>query len=204
MPGRTKTIPSTSDWRADVGRVLISRRRLERRVRELAARLEGDYAGRDLVLVPLLTGTLPFVADLMRHLDLPLRVDCLGISSYRERTRPGRLEVTKELRQDILGCDVLVVDDILDTGRTLHHVVTKLRAERPRTLRTCVLLAKRGRREIDVRADYVGFHIPDVYVIGYGLDHAERFRNLPYVAVLRTTHCAAQMHRRRRNRVNSR
>jgi len=168
-----------------VGRVLISRRRLERRVRELAARLERDYAGGDLVLVPLLTGTLPFVADLMRHLDLPLRVDCLGISSYRERTRPGRLEVTKELRQEILGCDVLVVDDILDTGRTLHHVVTRLRAERPRTLRTCVLLEKRGRRAIDVRADYVGFRIPDVYVIGYGLDHAERFRNLPYVAVLR-------------------
>jgi hypoxanthine phosphoribosyltransferase len=121
---------------------------------------------------------------LIRHLSLPLRLDFIGVSSYGLGTESGDLVFTKELRLDVRGRDVLLVDDILDTGRTLRNVLARLQPLKPRRIKTCVLLDKTARRVEDVRADYVGFEIPDVFVVGYGLDHAERYRNLPFVGVL--------------------
>jgi hypoxanthine phosphoribosyltransferase len=125
-----------------------------------------------------------FLADLIRHLELPLRLDFIGVSSYGTGTQPGELVFTKELRLDVAGRDVLLVDDILDTGKTMTHVLAKLCVLRPRRIRTCVLLDKPARRVEDIKADYIGFEIPDVFVVGYGLDYAERYRNLPFVGVL--------------------
>jgi hypoxanthine phosphoribosyltransferase len=172
-------------WRADLEQVLIPAPQLRRRVGEIARALTRDYAGGDLLLVPLLTGTIIFLADLLRCLNLPLRVDFLGVSSYRDGTVSRELILTKELRLEARDRHVLLVDDILDTGRTLAWVTAKLRTLRPRSLRTCVLLDKPARRVEPVQADYVGFTIPDVFVVGYGLDFAERYRNLPFVGVLR-------------------
>jgi hypoxanthine phosphoribosyltransferase len=126
-----------------------------------------------------------FLADLMRHLTLPLHLDFIGCSSYRIGTESGDLVFTKELRLDVCGRDVLLVDDILDTGRTLQRVVDKLNQLKPRRIKTCVLLEKAARRAEEIQADYVGFKIPDLFVVGYGLDYAERYRNLPFVGVLR-------------------
>ena len=172
-------------WRGELQAVLISEAQLQRRVRQLTMRIQRDFAGRDLVVVSLLTGTVMFLADLIRHLSLPLRLDFIGVSSYRDGTESRELIFTKELRLDVRGRDVLLVDDILDTGRTLRHVLARLRALKPRRIKTCVLLEKQARRREPVRADYVGFQIPDLFVVGYGLDFAERYRNLPFVGVLK-------------------
>jgi hypoxanthine phosphoribosyltransferase len=171
--------------RAEVASVLFTGPQLARRVRTLAGRIERDFAGRDLVIVSLLNGTVMFLADLVRHLNLPLRLDFMGVSSYRNGTESRELVFTKELRLDVRGRDVLLVDDILDTGKTLRHVTAKLRELGPRELKICVLLDKPARRVEDMRADYVGFEIPDLFVVGYGLDYAERYRNLPFVGVLK-------------------
>ena len=170
--------------RGEVRGVLITRVQIARRVRELAREVERDFQGRDFVVVSLLNGTVMFLADLIRHLNLPLRLDFMGVSSYREGTSAREIFYTKELRLDVRGRDVLLVDDILDTGQTLASVLAKLRALKPRRIKTCVLLDKPSRRVEDVRADYAGFEIPDLFVIGYGLDYAERYRNLPFVGVL--------------------
>ena len=164
---------------------MIEAEEIDRRVQRLAAQIETDYRGRDLVLVALLNGTVMFLADLIRHLKLPLRLDFIGVSSYGAGTRSGELVFTKELRIDVKGRDVLLVDDILDTGKTLKRVSATVRALKPRSLKTCVLLNKEARRTENVTADYVGFEIPDEFVVGYGLDFAERFRNLPFVGVLK-------------------
>jgi hypoxanthine phosphoribosyltransferase len=177
--------PVPRRWRGEIERILITRPQLDRRVRRLARELERDFQGRDLILVPLLTGTVMFLADLIRLLSLPLRLDFLGVSSYGDGTESGKLVFTKELRMEVRGRDVLLVDDILDTGRTLQRVGERLRALKPRTLKTCVLLDKKARRVEPIEADYVGFEIPDVFVVGYGLDYAERYRNLPFVGVLK-------------------
>jgi hypoxanthine phosphoribosyltransferase len=167
-----------------VERVLIRPEQIQKRVRQLARAIARDFKGKDFVIVALLNGTIMFLADLIRHLELPLRLDFIGVSSYGAGTRPGELVFTKELRLDVRGRDVLLIDDILDTGRTLNRVTTKLRALKPKSLRTCVFLNKQARRTEPVRADYIGFEIPDFFVIGYGLDFAERYRNLPFVGVL--------------------
>jgi len=164
--------------------VLIRPQEIQKRVRELARAIARDFQGRDFVIVALLNGTVMFLADLIRHLELPLRLDFIGVSSYGRGTRSGKLIFTKELRLDVRGRDVLLIDDILDTGRTLRRVGKKLRALRPKSLKTCVFLNKEARRTEAVRADYVGFEIPDFFVVGYGLDFAERYRNLPFVGVL--------------------
>lgn len=165
--------------------MLISSEDLSSRVRQLARQIQGDFQGRDLVIVALLNGTVMFLADLIRHLTLPLRLDFIGVSSYGAGTESGDLVFTKELRLNVRGRDVLLVDDILDTGKTLTRVRAKLRALKPRRLKTCVLLNKASRRVGKIDADYVGFEVPDFFVVGYGLDFAERYRNLPFVAVLR-------------------
>ena len=164
--------------------MLISETRLARRVGVLARQIEKDFAGRDLVIVAILSGTVMFLADLLRRLNLPLRLDFIGVSSYRAGTESGELVFTKELRLEVRGRDVLLVDDILDTGRTLTRVTAKLRALEPRQIKICVLLDKKARRVEPIAADYTGFVIPDEFVVGYGLDYAERYRNLPFIALL--------------------
>jgi hypoxanthine phosphoribosyltransferase len=172
-------------WRAEVGRVLITEEQLARRVRMLSRRIEKDFKNREMVIVSLLNGTVMFLADLIRHISLPLRLDFMGVSSYGAGTESGELVFTKELRLDVRGRDVLLVDDILDTGRTMKRVLSKIRKLKPRRIRTCVLLNKAARRVEAVEADYVGFDIPDDFVVGYGLDFAERYRNLPFIGVLK-------------------
>lgn len=182
---RGASAPLPRRWRGEVARVLIGPEQLARRVRAVARAIQTDFQGEELVIVALLNGTVLFLADLVRHLTLPLRLDFIGVSSYGSGTESGELVFTKELRLGVRDRQVLVVDDILDTGRTLSRVVKKLRALKPRSLRVCVLLDKPSRRVEPVAADYIGFTIPDVFVVGYGLDFAERYRNLPFVGVLR-------------------
>jgi hypoxanthine phosphoribosyltransferase len=170
--------------RSEVERILITEEQLARRIKILAREIEKDFRGREMVVVSLLSGTVMFLADLIRHLNLPLRLDFIGVSSYGAGTESGELVFTKELRLDVRNRDVLLVDDILDTGKTLSRVLPKLRVLKPRRIKTCVLLNKAARRVGKIRADYVGFDIPDYFVIGYGLDFAERYRNLPFVGVL--------------------
>ena len=171
-------------WRKEVEQVLITEEQIARRIRSMAKDIERDYMGREMVVISLLNGTVMFLADLIRNLSLPLRLDFMGVSSYGAGTESGELVFTKELRLGVRGRDVLLVDDILDTGKTLNRVLAKLRALKPRRIRTCVLLNKAARRVEDVEAYYVGFEIPDFFVVGYGLDFAERYRNLPFVGVL--------------------
>ncbi|MCF7762626.1 MAG: hypoxanthine phosphoribosyltransferase [Verrucomicrobia bacterium] len=171
-------------WRAEIARVLISEARIKRRIRDLALEITRDHSENELVIAALLNGTVLFLADLIRCLNLPLRLDFVGISSYGNNTRPGELIITKELRLDVEGRDLLILDDILDTGRTLQCVHQRLRKLNPARIRTCVLLEKTARREVAFQADYVGFQVPDLFVVGYGLDYAERYRNLPFVGVL--------------------
>ncbi|MCX6883474.1 MAG: hypoxanthine phosphoribosyltransferase [Verrucomicrobiota bacterium] len=165
--------------------MLITQDQLARRIRTLSREIEKDFTGRETVVISLLNGTVMFLADLIRHLSLPLRLDFMGVSSYGAGTESGELVYTKELRLDVRGRDVLLVDDILDTGRTLSRVIPKLRKLKPRRIKTCVLLNKQARRVEKIQADYVGFEIPDFFVVGYGLDYAERYRNLPFVGVLK-------------------
>ncbi len=181
---KLKTAAVPVRWREEVERMLITEEQIARRVKSLAREIEQDYVGRELVVVSLLNGTVMFLADLVRHLSLPLRLDFIGVSSYGAGTESGELVYTKELRLDVKGREVLLVDDILDTGKTLSHVTKKLRLLKPKRIRTCVLLDKKARRVEKVEADYVGFEIPDSFVVGYGLDFAEKYRNLPFVGVL--------------------
>ncbi len=176
--------PVPAHWRRELQKVLISERQIARRIEALSKQIEREFSGRELVIVAVLNGTVLFLADLIRCLSLPMRLDFVGISSYQLGTESGELVFTKELRLDVRGRDVLLVDDILDTGRTLHRVLGKIRQLKPRRVRTCVLLEKAARRVEKVRADYVGFSIPDLFVVGYGLDFAERYRNLPFIGVL--------------------
>lgn len=184
-PVSRRAAPVPANWRADVASVLITKAEIARRVQSLAQEIHLDFADREMVVVSLLNGTVMFLADLIRHLSLPLRLDFIGVSSYGAGTESGELVITKELRLDVRGRDVLLVDDILDTGRTIKRVHAKLQQLKPRRIKTCVLLDKPARRIEKVRADYVGFTIPDLFVVGYGLDYAERYRNLPFVGVLR-------------------
>jgi hypoxanthine phosphoribosyltransferase len=183
LPTRT-TARVPARWRAEVERILITDGQIERRLRTMSREIQRDFAGREMVVVSLLNGTVMFLADLIRHLSLPLRLDFIGVSSYGIGTESGDLIFTKELRLDVRGRDVLLVDDILDTGKTMCRVLARMRVLKPRRIRTCVLLNKAARRIEKVKADYVGFEIPDFFVVGYGLDFAERYRNLPFVGVL--------------------
>jgi hypoxanthine phosphoribosyltransferase len=176
--------PVPHRWRHEVQKILFTEEQIARRVKSLAREIERDFRGRELVVVALLNGTVLFLADLIRHLNLPVRLDFIGVSSYGAGTESGDLVYTKELRVDVRDRDILLVDDILDTGKTLSRVVPKLLALQPRRIRTCVLLDKPARRHHDLTADYVGFKIADFFVIGYGLDFAERCRNLPFIGVL--------------------
>lgn len=165
--------------------MLITPQRLARRIRQLSRAIERDFAGKDMAVVSVLNGTVFFLPDLIRHVSLPLRLDFIGVSSYGAGTQSGNLVMTKDLRLDIHGRDVLLVDDILDTGRTLSRIFDHLRKSGARQIKTCVLLDKPERRLVQMKADYIGFVIPDAFVVGYGLDYAERYRNLPFIGILK-------------------
>jgi hypoxanthine phosphoribosyltransferase len=168
-----------------VGEILIEEDALRNRIRELGEEISADYAGRDLLLIGVLKGAVFFMADLMRRLTVACEVDFMAISSYGASTdSSGVVRILKDLDINIEGRDVLVVEDIIDSGLTLSYLIRNLEARDPASLEVCALLTKPERREIDVPVRYVGFEIPNRFVIGYGLDFAERYRNLPYVAVL--------------------
>jgi len=181
---RKNAVKLPAYWRRELDRILISEAQIEFRIAKMASEIERHYKDRELVIVALLNGTVMFLADLIRNLRLPLRLDFIGVSSYGSGTHSRRLVFTKELKLDVRGRDVLLVDDILDTGRTLHRVSEKVRKLAPASLNVCVFLEKKARRLKAVDAKYVGFQIPDHFVVGYGLDYAERYRNLPFVGVL--------------------
>ncbi len=168
---------------------LISAKSIAARVEALAAEIKSDFAGcEQLVVVGLLRGSFVFIADLVRELDMNVEVDFLETSSYGNSTESSReVRILKDLRGEIEGCDVLVVEDIVDTGHTLSHVLHLLRSRKPRKLRTIALLDKPSRRETDIKADWTGFEIPDEFVVGYGIDYAQRNRNLPCIGKVRFT-----------------
>jgi hypoxanthine phosphoribosyltransferase len=176
---------SQTEVEAGVGKVLIEEDRLQERIRELGRELSQDYAGRELLLVGVLKGAVFFMADLMRNLSVPCEIDFMAISSYGAATdSSGVVRILKDLDINIEGRHVLVVEDIIDSGLTLSYLLRNLESREPASLEICALLTKPDRREIDVPVRYVGFEIPHEFVIGYGLDFAERYRNLPYVGVL--------------------
>jgi hypoxanthine phosphoribosyltransferase len=175
--------PPRSD--AEIGETLVSSEELERRVAELGAQISRDYEGRDLVLIGVLKGAVVFLADLMRHLTVPCEVDFMAVSSYGSQTdSSGVVRILKDLDASIAGRDVLIVEDIIDSGLTLQYLLRNLRARDPRSLEVCALLTKPERRRVDLPTRYVGFEIPNKFVVGYGLDYAQRYRNLRRVAVL--------------------
>jgi len=176
---------SQTELERAVGEILIDEETLAARVAELGADVSADYQGRDLLLIGVLKGAVFFMADLMRHLTVPCEVDFMAISSYGDSTdSSGIVRILKDLDINIEGRHVLVVEDIIDSGLTLSYLMRNLESREPATLEVCALLTKPARREIDVPVRYVGFEIPNKFVVGYGLDFAERYRNLPYVAVL--------------------
>jgi len=176
---------SQTELEQAVGEVLIDQETLAARVAELGAEVSADYEGRDLLLIGVLKGAVFFMADLMRHLTVPCEVDFMAISSYGDATdSSGIVRILKDLDINIEGRHVLVVEDIIDSGLTLSYLIRNLESREPATLEVCALLTKPSRREIDVPVRYVGFEIPNKFVVGYGLDFAERYRNLPYVGVL--------------------
>ncbi len=170
----------------DVGEVLITSKDIKGKTAELAHRIMADYQGKDLLLVCILKGGLMFLADLMRQIDLPLEIDFMAVSSYGDSTESsGVVRILMDLETNIQGRNVLIVEDIIDTGRTLNYIIQNLRTRHPASLKICTLLNKTARRVLDIPVDYVGFEIPDKFVIGYGLDYGEIYRNLPFVGVLK-------------------
>lgn len=166
-------------------RVLIAAEDLAARVRELGAAITREYAGRDLVVIPVLKGSFVFAADLVRAIDLPLRVDFLAVSSYGAGTESsGVVQIRADLSSPIEGAHVLLVEDIVDTGLTIRYLIENLETRHPASLRVCSLLVKPSRHRVPVQVDHAGFTIPDAFVVGYGLDHDERHRNLPYLGVI--------------------
>jgi hypoxanthine phosphoribosyltransferase len=168
-----------------IGETLVTEEELGRRVSELGAEISADYEGRDLLMIGVLKGAVPFLADLMRELTIECEVDFMAVSSYGSATdSSGVVRILKDLEASIDGRHVLLVEDIIDSGLTLHYLLKNLRARNPASLEVCALLTKPERRRVDLPIRYVGFEIPNRFAIGYGLDHAQRYRNLRYVAVL--------------------
>jgi hypoxanthine phosphoribosyltransferase len=170
---------------ARIGEVLISSDDLERRVRELGTEISRDYRDKDLVMVGVLRGAVVFIADLLRSLEVPCEIDFMAVSSYgSSRDSSGVVRILKDLDDPITGRDVLIVEDIVDSGLTLNYLMRNLQARDPKSIEVCSLLTKPERRRVDIPIRYTGFEIPNTFVVGYGLDYAQRYRNLDYVAVL--------------------
>jgi len=168
----------------DVLEILFTEDQIRARVDDLAGQVTADYAGRHLVLVSILRGSVFFATDLARHIQLPLAMDFLSISSYGEDSE-GVVRITKDLEENIAGKDVLVIEDIVDTGFTLKYLLRTLGGRNPKSLEVCTLLDRRARRIIDIDLKYIGFEIPDKFVVGYGLDYRQRYRNLPFIGVVK-------------------
>ncbi|MGB9474702.1 MAG: hypoxanthine phosphoribosyltransferase [Candidatus Udaeobacter sp.] len=172
--------------RGDLERVLFDEPAIHRRLDDMAAKISTDYSEQELTVIAVLHGSLMFVADLLRRIPLPLKLECLSVASYYGKTQTsGEVGFKQVTVPDIVGRDVLIVDDILDSGHTLAAIRETLETARPSSIRTCVLLSKKKQRAREVDTDYVGFEIEDEFVVGYGLDFRERYRNLPYIGVLR-------------------
>ena len=168
-----------------IGEILVQPDDLKHKVREIGQQISADYAERDLLLVCVLKGAVFFLADLMRHIDIPCEVDFMAVSSYGSETdSSGVVRILKDLDRPIAGRDVLIIEDIVDSGLTLQYLLRNLGAREPASLEVCALLTKPDRRKVELPTRYVGFEIPDKFAIGYGLDVGERYRNLPYVAAL--------------------
>jgi hypoxanthine phosphoribosyltransferase len=171
----------------NVESVLISEEELQRRIKELGQQISRDYEGRNLLLLGVLKGAVVFLVDLAKSIDLPLQMDFMAVSSYGASTQSsGVVRILKDLDSAVDGRDILVVEDIIDTGLTLRYILDNLAMRNPASVKVCALLVKERQREDGIEADYVGFHIPNKFVVGYGLDFAELYRNLPYVGIMRT------------------
>jgi hypoxanthine phosphoribosyltransferase len=167
------------------GRPVITQEQMRNRIRELGRQITADYADKDLILIGILKGAYAFYADLARAIRLPLRVDFLVVASYGTKSKSsGKVKMVTDLTEDIAGRDVLLVEDIVDSGLTLRYLLQRFSRRKPKSLRVCTLLNKAGRRRVTVPIHYVGFEIPNKYVVGYGLDYQQKYRNLPYLAVL--------------------
>lgn len=169
----------------DIAETLVSEDAIQTKVADLGRRISKDYQGEELLLIGLLRGAIVFLSDLMRAITIPVRLDFIGIQSYGISTESGAVRLVMDLETDIADRHVLIVEDIVDTGKTLSYLVENLKARQPASLRVCALLDKPDRRQVPIKVDYVGFEIPDKFVVGYGLDFAEGYRNLPYVGVLK-------------------
>ena len=170
----------------DVEQILYTEEELRQRVKELGCQITADYAGREPLLISVLRGAYIFMADLTRSINLDVTVDFMSVSSYGAGTvSSGQVEIKKDLSSSIEGKDLIIVEDILDSGNTLYYLMDVLRARKPASVRLCTLMDKPERRAKPIKADYVGFTIPDAFIVGYGLDYAEKYRNLPYVGVLK-------------------
>ncbi len=170
----------------DVSEILLSQEQLEQRVAQIGAEITRDFAGRAPLFVGVLKGCFVFMADLMRHVDLPCSIDFMAVSSYGSGTKTtGAVKIIKDLNQDIEGRDIILVEDILDSGVTLHYLTEYLSVRKPATITIATLMDKPSRRKAPVYARYSGFEIPDAFVVGYGLDYDERYRNLPYIGILK-------------------
>jgi hypoxanthine phosphoribosyltransferase len=170
----------------EIERVLFDEPAIHKRLNEMAAQITADYRGRELTVIAVLTGTLMFTSDLLRRIPLPLKLDCLSVVSYYGRAQTSGQVIFKDVDfLDMAGRNILIVDDILDTGHTLAAICQKLQPAKPRSVGVCVLLSKRKQRAREIDPDYIGFEIDDEFVVGYGLDFMERYRNLPYIGVLR-------------------
>jgi hypoxanthine phosphoribosyltransferase len=166
--------------------VLYSREAVQKRIAEIAAQIQNDHQGKELVLVGVLKGAFMFVADLARHIDLPLSIDFVGLSSYGEATESsGVVKITSDLTRPIEGKHVVIVEDIIDTGLTMRYLLDNLATRRPASVKICTLLQKPSRSRTRIPIDYLGFTVPDLFVVGYGLDAGERYRNLPFIGVLK-------------------
>jgi hypoxanthine phosphoribosyltransferase len=177
----------SQDLESDVAEVLLTEEQIAAKVAELGKQISADYAGREVTLVSVLKGSLPFMADLMRSIALPLRIDLMEVSSYggTSTESSGLVRILKDLSAPIEGRDVLIVEDIIDTGLTLNYLLRYLKGKNPNSIKVCTLLDKPARRLVEIPLDYVGFEIPDAFVVGYGLDFGEIYRNLSFVGVLR-------------------
>jgi len=171
----------------DVGEILITEEELQAKIAELGRAISTDYQGQDLLAVCILRGAVIFLSDLIRHITILHEMDFMAVSSYEGTSTEssGVVRILMDLTTNIEGRDVLIVEDIVDTGLTLDYIISNLKTRRPASLRTCALLNKQARRQVDVPLDYVGFVIPDKFVIGYGLDYDEKYRNLPFIGVLK-------------------